>query len=65
MEIYKNLKKVMKIKWKIGNPRKLKKNQPLIKHFIKELMRKIGRPFLEICENLGNRRIPKNLYGNL
>ena len=41
------------------------KNQPLIKHFIKELMRKIGRPFLEICENLGNPRIPKEFYGNL
>ena len=40
------------------------KNQPLIKHFIQELMRKIGRPFLEICENLGNLRIAREFSGD-
>ena len=36
-----------------------------MKHVIKELMRKIGRPFLEICENLENHRILKESYGDL
>ena len=45
MEMYENLKKVMKIHWKIGNPRKIKKNQPLINHFIKELILKIDPAF--------------------
>ena len=45
MEIYKNLRQLMKIKWKIGNPRTIQENQPLIKHLIKELMREIGRSF--------------------
>ena len=51
MEIYEHLWKLLKIYRKIGNPKENNENCVLIKHFIKELMRKIGRPFLEICEN--------------
>ena len=64
MERYENLRKLMKIVWEIGTRMKIKK-RTLIKHFIKELMRKIGRPFLEICENIRNPKILKEFYGNL
>ena len=67
-KFYGNLWKSQKIDENPIKNRKSFENQEnwiLIKHFIKELIRKIGPAFLEIQENLGNLRIPMKFYGNL